>query len=260
MLFKVVADLLNRHGTRVSWSMGVTASRGERPHGKPDEIDQGPARSVAALREALDLSWWDGARPIGARFEAFRALDADMKARIVGVAMADAIAPSEMSHGEKLLAHVARQVVPDLRAVWRPTGEAFFGRIRKARLLHLLATDLRQPEEAARLAAGKKADIVDHLERLFAAPFATLTPAQREAVETWCPPGTAIEPAPDAAPMPAEDAAPDDTGEADGGFDEDEAFEVDPDETFGADEEFGTELDDVDPDPQETAAPEPEVA
>ncbi|MDO5759149.1 MAG: hypothetical protein Q4P24_17130, partial [Rhodobacterales bacterium] len=61
--------------------------------------------------------------------------------------------------------------------------------------LGILARDLHQPEEAARLAVEKKTVIVDFLDRLFAAPFATLTPEQREAVETWCPPGMEI-PAP----------------------------------------------------------------
>ena len=90
------------------------------------------------------------------------------------------------------MAHVAHQLVPDLRAVWRPTGGAFFGRLKKSVLLGLIARDLHQPEEAARLASEKKTAIVDFLERLFAAPFATLTPEQRAAVETWCPPGMEI--------------------------------------------------------------------
>ena len=245
VLFKVVADLLDRHGTRVSWSMGVTATQGERPHGKRDGMDQGPLLSIAALRAALDLSWWDGARPVGARFEAFRALDPEMKARIVGVAMAEAIAPSEMGHGEDLLADVARQVVPDLRAVWRPTGEAFFGRIRKAQLLHLLATDLRQPEEAARLAGERKTAIVDYLERLFAAPFATLSPEQRTAVETWCPPGMAIPEPRDALRAAARAAREVPPEEAEAGFD--------ADETFGANDEDAAQ--DV-----AEAEPVPEVA
>ena len=101
--------------------------------------------------------------------------------------------------------HVAAEVVPDLRAVWRPTGEAFFVRLKKAALLALLAGPLRQPEEAARLASATKREVADHLERLFAAPFATLTPAQRGAVEAWCPPGMAIAPAPGGATI--EDAA-----------------------------------------------------
>ena len=92
------------------------------------------------------------------------------------------------------MAHIARQIVPDLRAVWRPTGGAFFGRLKKSVLLGIIARDLRLPEEAARLASEKKTAIVDFLERLFAAPFATLTAEQREAVETWCPPGMEIEP------------------------------------------------------------------
>ena len=226
-LFVIVADLWDAHGTRVSWSVGVTTTRGERPHGKPDGMDQGPAEAIAALRGGLDLTWTDGARSVTERFERFRLLDRDMKARIVGVAMAEAIAPSEMAYGETLLNHVARQVVPDMRAAWRPTGEAFFGRIRKAQLLHLLATDLRQPEEAARLATAKKTEIVDHLDRLFAAPFATLTPEQREAVETWCPPGIELPELRERYRVPSADE-----------LDEDG---TDAEETFDVDEEFGTD-------------------
>ena len=236
-LFKIIADLLNTHGMTTSWSMGVKATRGERPHGKLDGMDQGPAEAVAALRDGLDLTWWDGAKSIIDRFEAFRLLDPGMKARIVAVAMADAIAPTEMSYGETLLTHVARQVVPDLRAAWRPTGEAFFGRIKKAQLLHLLAHDLKQPEEAARLGTAKKTDIVDYLERLFAAPFATLTPEQRDAVETWCPPGMDL-------PQPRENDI--DTMLARENLPEDE--------TFDADEEFGADNEELERDPAEPEA------
>ena len=239
-LFKIVSDLWNAHGTRVSWSMGITATRSERPHGKPDGMDQGPTEAIAALRGGLDLTWMDGARTVTERFEAFRLLDADMKARIVGVAMAEAIAPSELTHGETLLAHVAHQVVPDMRAVWRPTGEAFFGRIRKAQLLHLLATDLKQPEEAARLATAKKVDVVDYLDRLFGAPFATLTPEQRAAVETWCPPGMAIPELRERHRVEISDPANAGETEIEDG---DETFDVDPDEAFDASEEFDDDAD-----------------
>ena len=247
-LFKIVADLWNAHGTRVSWSMGITATRGERPHGKPDGMDQGPTEAIAALRDGLDCSWMDGARSVAERFERFRDLDADMKARIVGVALAEAVAPSEMAHGEALLTHVARQVVPDMRAVWRPTGEAFFGRIRKAQLLHLLSVDLKQPEEAARMATAKKTEIVEYLERLFAAPFATLTPEQRAAALTWCPPGMAIPElrerhrVPSPADLPEDDA----DGEAFNAceaFGADETFDADPDAGFDPNEEFGADED-----------------
>ena len=232
-LFKIVADLWSAQGTRVSWSMGLTATRGERPHGKPDGMDRGPTEAIAALRDGLDRSWLDSARSVAERFERFRLLDADMKARIVGVALAEAIAPSEMAYGETLLTHVARQVVPDMRAVWRPTGEAFFGRIRKAQLLHLLAHDLKQPEEAARMATAKKTEIVEYLERLFAAPFATLTPEQREAALTWCPPGMAI-------PAPRERDLNTDLAREDGP-------EFDEDEEFGTDEAFSQDADGTTP-------------
>jgi ParB family chromosome partitioning protein len=250
-LFKIVSDLWNAHGTRVSWAMGITASRGERPHGKPDGMDQGPTEGIAALRDGVDLTWMDGTRSVTERFEAFRLLDAEMKARIVAVAMAEAIAPSDLSHGETLLCHVARQVVPDLRAVWRPTGEAFFGRIRKAQLLHLLATDLKQPEEAARLATAKKVDVVDYLERLFAAPFATLTPEQHEAVETWCPPGMAI---PELRERHRIEVADTTNPEVVIGEDDDETSELDPEEAFDPDEEFGAEEDVAEEVPETEAA------
>ena len=229
-LFKIVSDLWNAHGTRVSWSLGITASRGERPHGKTDGMDQRPAEAIAALRESVDLTWIDDTRSVTERFERFRLLDADMKARIVGVALAEAIAPTELGDHEALLTHVAGQVVPDMRAAWRPTGEAFFGRIKKAQLLDLLSGDLKQPEEAARLATAKKVDVVDYLDRLFAAPFATLTPEQREAVETWCPPGMAIPALRDRHRIGVTD---DTNAEAE----IDEAFDADPDEEFGADDE-----------------------
>ena len=231
-LFKIVSDLWNAHGTRVSWSMGLTASRGERPHGKPDGMDQRPAEAIAALRDDVDLTWMDGARSVTERFERFRLLDADMRARIVGVALAEAIAPAELGDHEALLTHVAGQVVPDMRSVWRPTGEAFFGRIKKAQLLDLLAGELKQPEEAARLAKAKKVDVVDYLDRLFAAPFATLTPEQREAVETWCPPGIEIPALRDRHRIEVTDHT-----NAGSEIDGEEAFDADPDEEFGPDDE-----------------------
>ncbi|PZX14235.1 ParB family chromosome partitioning protein [Palleronia aestuarii] len=192
LLFKTISDLLGR-SRPVTYSFGVTASAADRPHGKPEEVDGRPAEALAELYEGLDLRWWADGKSMPERFEAFRAVDPGMKSRIVAVALADAVKPTSYGLNEGLMAHVARQLVPDLRAVWRPTGGAFFGRLKKSVLLGLIARDLAQPEEAARLATEKKTAIVDFLERLFAAPFATLTPEQREAVETWCPPGLEID-------------------------------------------------------------------
>ena len=257
LLFRVAADLMAGFGS-VSYALKVTAQRALRPHGKPDGVDPRPAEALARLREGLDLGWWEDHRTVPEQFEAFRRLDGETKARIVAAALADAVEPAELDRREPLLAHVARQAVPELRAAWRPTGEAFFARLTKGALLGLLARDLRQPEEAARLAGERKGAVVEHLERLFTEPFATLTPEQREAVETWVPPGMAIAPAGpfsdrdhDAA---SADAGPDDAGDLDGGFDEDEAFEVDPDEAFDVDEACDESA------MQEAATPEAEPA
>ncbi len=254
LLFKTIADLLGRAGT-VSYSFGVTASIADRPHGKPDEVDGQAAATLAELFEGLDLTWWADSKSMPERFEAFRTVDPGMKSRIVAVALADAVKPTGFGYSEGLMAHVASQLVPDLRAVWRPTGGAFFGRLKKSVLLGIIARDLHQPEEAARLASEKKTAIVDFLERLFAAPFATLTPEQREAVETWCPPGMEIETkrAPYEAfgegklrGMETDEADPEDAtegeDEADDGWTEEVPFEeADPEDTESAREWAETE-------------------
>ena len=117
----------------------------------------------------------------------------------------------------------------------------------------------KQPEEAARLASGKKGEIVDYIETLFAAPFATLSPEQRDAVETWCPPGMEI-PAPKS--RPGGDAEPDE--DADDGFIDEVPFENGDEEIdlAGDDEGDGEEEEidlsdadadaDADPNPAET--------
>ena len=100
----------------------MTARVAERPHGKPDGMDGRAAEALAQLFAKFDLTWWNDGHSMPERFEAFRTLDVAMKSRIVAVALADAVNPSDFGYGEALMAHVARQIVPDMRAVWRPTG------------------------------------------------------------------------------------------------------------------------------------------
>ena len=85
------------------------------------------------------------------------------------------------------------------------------------------------------MASAKKAEIVDYLDRLFAAPFATLSPEQREAVETWCPPGMAIPELRKRHRIEVMDTTNPEAGIGEG---EDETFDVDPQEAFDPDEEF----------------------
>lgn len=238
LLFKVASDLMAGIGS-TSHALNVTAQRALRPHCKPDGMD--PRRGAGAAARGAGPRLVGRHRTVPDQFEAFRRLEPEMKTRITVAAMADAVEPCDLDRREPLLAHAAPQAVPDLRADWRPTGEAFFSRLTKGPLLGLLAHDLCQPEEAAHLAGERKGAVVEHLERLFAEPFATLTFEQREAVETWVPPGMAIAPAgpddeggddpfgPDDAPFgdPEEDEASDATA----------AFGVDPDETFDMNDE-----------------------
>ena len=76
---------------------------------------------------------------------------------------------------------------------------------------------------------------MDHLERLFASRFATLTPERREAALTWCPPGMAI-PAPrERERVPSADAVQDDPAEA----------EDDADGAFATSGELATDDEDL---------------
>jgi len=89
---------------------------------------------------------------------------------------------------DSLMFSIEPQVMPDIRAIWTPNA-AFFVRLKKADLLRILSVDLGLVEEANNLSGSKKNDVVAFCDALFAEPFATLTEAQRAAVESWCPPG-----------------------------------------------------------------------
>ncbi|MBF9052421.1 hypothetical protein GTA62_20660 [Roseobacter sp. HKCCD9010] len=80
-------------------------------------------------------------------------------------------------------------IMPNIRDFWRPTGEAFFGRLKLDWLVSILKDDLGMPDEAVNLAGGRKAAAVEFMERLFAEPYATLTEDHFAVVATWAPEG-----------------------------------------------------------------------
>lgn len=186
-LFKLVSDVLGH--VSVTHAIKVDARKEYRSHAKMDEIDGTSLEQVAAAHDVLDLSWADDAKSPADRFAMFRVLDAGEKAKLVAWATAATTQPSfARDHRSDSLMHAFEiEVMPDIRAHWRPNA-ALFNRFKKAWLLKILGEELGLVQEAVALAASTKKEVVAFCDRLFAEPFATLTEAQRAAVAAWCPP------------------------------------------------------------------------
>ena len=171
--------------------IGITVQVPWQKHSRPEAEDAGIAAQIEAAREALDLSFLDAALTDGAKFRAFRALDEEMKARILAVCVAGLVEPmlASQSHArEPFMDAVAVEAVPDIRAVWRPTAANYWSRVSRGHMLALL-NSFGLVAEAEEQRNVKKATLAAYMETLFAQPFATLTEEQREAVESWTPPG-----------------------------------------------------------------------
>ncbi len=202
--FKTVVDVLAH--VPCTYQLGVSASIGERPHAKPDGMDQTSREAMEAFRDGLDLSFLE-AGPMMDRFAAFRALKPSMKSKLVAYALAQTIKPSLAgTRMGDLFTELEGSIMPNVRDYWRPTGEAFFGRVKLDWLIKILNDDLGMPDEAINLAGGRKAAAVEFIERLFAEPYATLTEDQLAAVAAWAPVGMQTYQQPD--------PATDDTAEA----------------------------------------------
>ena len=187
-LFKLVTDVLTS-GMGVTQAIKVDARQEYRSHAKMDEIDGTSLEKVAAAHDALDLSWADEAKSPAAQFALFRALDAGEKAKLVAYATAATTQScfARDRQRDSLMHDFEVEIMPDIRAHWRPNA-ALFNRFKKAWLLRILGDELGLAQEAVTLASSTKKEVVAFCNKLFAEPFATLTEAQRAAVAAWCPP------------------------------------------------------------------------
>ena len=187
-LFKLVTDVLG-HGMSATHAIKVDARKEYRTHAKMDEIDSTSLEQVAEAHDALDLSWADEATSPADQFVAFRKLDPGEKAKLVAFATAATTQScfARDRRSDSLMHAFEIEVMPDIRAHWTPNA-ALFTRFKKAWLLRILGEELGLAQEAVTLASSSKKEIVAFCDKLFAAPFATLTKAQRGAVASWCPP------------------------------------------------------------------------
>ncbi|MGS4985437.1 ParB N-terminal domain-containing protein [Pseudosulfitobacter sp. RP-4] len=187
-LFKLVSDVLGS-GMSVTQAIKLDARKEYRSHAKMDEIDGTSLEQAAVAHDALDLSWLDDTRAPADQFTAFRALDVGEKAKLVAYATASTTQScfARDRQRDSLIYEFEIEIMPDIRAHWRPNA-ALFNRFKKAWLLKILGEDLGLAQETVTLASSSKKEIVAFCDKLFAEPFATLTDAQRAAVAAWCPP------------------------------------------------------------------------
>lgn len=187
-MFKIVSDAaLNR--MPVTHGFVISASVEHRQHAKLDEIDATSQTAMETACSDLLLDWADEDASPAAQFAAFRTLEAGEKAKLVAFALAKTVRPAFARDEtcDALMAQVEAEVMPNIRAYWKPNA-AFFLRLKKAQLLKIISEDLGLAQEALNLVNSKKLDVVEFLALLFAEPFATLSEAQRAAVASWCPP------------------------------------------------------------------------
>ena len=129
------------------------------------------------------------------QFEAFRKLSGSVKLDMLAYCLALTLKPSlAPAEGDEPTAYdVALSLTAgDVAAYWRPTGANYLSRITRDRLLAIGREVLGDQWAQSRL-KDKKAELVDQLDRAFAAPEQNgRTPEQVAKLKCWLPDGMAF--------------------------------------------------------------------
>lgn len=187
-------------GSRYSSYDSATTIRTERsmpsfPVKEPTGSHKAIEDVIGEVHAGLTLDWTR--LPEADAFAAFRALPAEMRARIMAAAVAETLVPKlPAAMRDPVRRTVEAEALPRLRDVWTP-DEPFLARLTKPALINILTQDLDMADQAVVLASAKKSEIVTFLTGLFASPFATLTDDQRQRVTDWCPTELATPEAPE---------------------------------------------------------------
>lgn len=138
-----------------------------------------------------------GPEDLLAAFEAFRAKGPEHRDAALAQAFARTLryGGGASDRARALFERVEREAGAEVRAVWRPTGANFLGRVR-SEVLDALFKDLLERDETDAgfkvFRAMKKGENVAALERLFADPDQAgewlTTPEQRARIAAWVPP------------------------------------------------------------------------
>ena len=150
--------------------------------------DSPSGSALAEIRKGLSTDWAEHST-VAERFEAFRALDEEMRASWLAVCVASSI---EASLGGKGLGrnnafhdHLGQLLEIDVAAWWRPSAGGYFARVRKAGMQRTLDA-IGGPVLAARYASAKSAEMADACEKLCDGSAIT-DPEIRDAGLAWLP-------------------------------------------------------------------------
>ncbi|MCG2841242.1 ParB N-terminal domain-containing protein [Sandaracinobacter sp. RS1-74] len=172
----------------------------------PFKSESPAAEAWAKLELDLDRSWLD-AGDVTARFDAFRALDDEMRAAWFAWAIARTLHPvHDGESGATFLKHIGRSLDIDVARWWRPTARNFFDAVTRPRILDLFE-EIGGAELKSRYGAAKKHDLAVSAEKLFAGKV-PVEPEIKEQALAWLPEHirlvdpVAQEPVPDEAEAP----------------------------------------------------------
>ena len=147
-------------GSSLSGSAPTRAPLGYKPEGQV--IDQ-----LQAFSDSLDHSWAEH-RSTGARFDAFRALDDELRGAWAGWVVARTLEPKLADEKQSdFHNHLGRSLGIDVAAWWRPTAANFFTRVKKDIVLDALRV-IGGDELRGRYANTKKGDLAAAAEKLCA--------------------------------------------------------------------------------------------
>jgi ParB family chromosome partitioning protein len=168
--------------------------------------DAAATRAREEASEALDRSWTEAHTRAG-RFDAFRALSDKVRAAWLAYAVARTLEASLNLPGSRFCAfhdHLGRLLGIDVAKWWRPTGANYFDRVPKAMILEALE-EVGGPAFASRYCKGKKAELSQSAERIFAGDFIGEVEVKESAL-AWLPEAMRFAPPP--AAEPAEETPP----------------------------------------------------
>lgn len=184
LLFAMIDE---RSGTSANVGTTIRANRPQDPI-LFTNMPKARARDyLTEVHEGLDVSWRASDHQV-VRFEAFRALDDEVKTAWLAYIVATSL-EAKISYGTNELnpmhGRLATILDIDVASWWRPTSENFFDRVSKGSLISLLH-EVGGPALSSRHATEKKPVISETCEKLFGGD-AIVEPAITEVAVKWLP-------------------------------------------------------------------------
>ena len=164
-IFTLADKAMGKHGDTGS---SLTVNRRNDPIAKNGLPDSPSGNSLAEIRKSLDTDWADHTS-VAERFDAFCALDDEVRASWLAVCVASSIEASLGGSGlgrhNPFHDHLGKLLEIDVAAWWRPSAGGYFARVRKAGMQRTL-TDVGGPTLAGRYASAKSAEMAEACEKV----------------------------------------------------------------------------------------------